>query len=158
MIGIYALENEGDIVYIGQSKNIESRLRSHRKMYPHLKQHILVTIDTWDREFLNELEVAHIDMFGTYSKMNRTRGGAGCRDKIVTEETRHKISEARKGIVFSEETRRKMSEAKKGKRYACGPRSEEAKRKMSEAKKGRKLPEETRHKLSEAAKRQWARM
>ena len=50
------------------------------------------------------------------------------------------------GIKRSEETKRKMSKAKKGIKY-----SEEAKRKMSEAK--RKMSEETKRKIGEVTKR-----
>ena len=61
------------------------------------------------------------------------------------------------GINMADETRRKISEAKKGK---TSPRkgvtlSEETRKKMSEAKKN--MSEETRRKISEAAKRQWAK-
>ena len=66
---------------------------------------------------------------------------------IYSEETRRKLSEAKKGKKFSEEHKRKMSEAKKGKKL-----SEEHKRKMSEAKKGKKFSEEHKRKLREANK------
>lgn len=91
--------------------------------------------------------------------------------KRLSDETRHRMSEALKGRQFSEETRRRMSEAKKGKRlseetksklsealkgrpngWAGKHRSEETKRKMSEALKGRPKSEETKRKLSEALK------
>jgi hypothetical protein len=72
------------------------------------------------------------------------RGG-----KKLSEETKQKISEAKKGKKLSEETRQKMSEAQKGKKL-----SEETRQKMSEAKKGdnnpnygKKLPEEHRQKI-----------
>lgn len=48
--------------------------------------------------------------------------------KHRSDETRKKISKARKGLTFSEEHRRKLSEAKKGKH-----RSEETRIKISEA-------------------------
>ena len=81
--------------------------------------------------------------------------------KHLSEETRKKLSESKKGekcYIFgkhlSEETRKKISESKKGK-YP----SEESRKKMSESKKGKKcyifgkhLSEETRTKLSEAIK------
>lgn len=74
--------------------------------------------------------------------------------KTHTEETRKKISEANKGRIFSEETRKKISESNKGKAY-----SEESRRKISEANKGRipwnkgkQLSEEARKKMSEAKK------
>lgn len=55
--------------------------------------------------------------------------------------------------VFSEETRRKMSEAKKGKKRK--PFSEETRRKMSEAKKGRPKPEITKKRMKESQLKRW---
>ena len=52
-----------------------------------------------------------------------------------------------KGKHFSEETRNKISEAKKGKRI-----SEETKKKIGETHKGKKLSKETRNKMGEAHK------
>lgn len=84
-----------------------------------------------------------------------------------SEETRQRISEARKGHAthtkpHTEETRRKMSEARRGKKGT--PHTEETRRKMSEAQRGvpkphapgwqpPKVSEETRRKMSESAKR-----
>ena len=70
--------------------------------------------------------------------------------KLLSEETRRKISEAHKGKLLSEEHRKKMSEAKKGKKRM--PFSEEHCRKISEAKKGKKHSADTRMKISEAIK------
>ena len=52
--------------------------------------------------------------------------------RILSEETKRKMSEAAKGKTLSEETKRKISEAAKGKTL-----SEEAKRKIGEAHKGK---------------------
>ena len=71
--------------------------------------------------------------------------------KALSDETKRKRSEAKKGKPRSEETRKKISEAKKGK-----PLSVEHRQKLSEAKKGRKrqpFTDEHRRKLSEAWKR-----
>ena len=67
----------------------------------------------------------------------------------MSEETRKKISESRKGMKFSEETKRKISEVQKGKKL-----SEETKQKMSESRKGKKHPisEEGRRKIGESLK------
>ena len=138
MIGIYALSFEDEIVYVGQSKDIDKRLYIHRLRYPHLKQHIVCTIDAYDREFLNELEVAHIAFFGTYGKLNKTRSGAGRPGGIVTKETRQKMSNTHKGRKKgpqSEEHRKKISEALKGK-----PLTEETKLKMSQSHRGERMP------------------
>lgn len=64
------------------------------------------------------------------------------KDKIFTEESRRKLSEAKKGKTapnkgqkHSEETRRKMSESHKGQIH-----SEETRKKISESKKGKTSP------------------
>lgn len=57
--------------------------------------------------------------------------------KILSEETRRKISESHKGKILSEETKRKLSEANKGNTYHKGKKhSEETRIKISEANKG----------------------
>lgn len=73
---------------------------------------------------------------------------------IMTEKTRMKIGESRKGKTASEETKRKHSERMKGKNNPNygKPRSEESKRKQSESMKGKKHTKETRQKWSEARK------
>ena len=67
--------------------------------------------------------------------------------KKHSEETRKKMSKAQKGRVQTEETRKKISKANKGKLLL-----EETIRKISEAAKDRKHSEETRMKMSEAHK------
>ena len=64
-----------------------------------------------------------------------------------SEETRKKMSKARKGKKRSEETKMKMSESMKGKKL-----SKETKRKISKSIKGKKRSEETKRKISEAKK------
>lgn len=84
-----------------------------------------------------------------------------------TEETRKKMSEARKGKHLTEEHKRKLSESKKGENnpsYGKHP-TEETRKKMSEARmgnkncvgripwnKGKKRSEETKQKISKALK------
>ena len=76
---------------------------------------------------------------GTGTLHNRTDGGEGVSGRIMSQETRRKISEAQKGEknhfygkTASEETRKKISEYHKNK-YV----SEETKRKIGAASKGR---------------------
>jgi hypothetical protein len=75
-----------------------------------------------------------------------------------SEETKRKISESLKGKrnslgkVLSIETRKKMSASRIGK-----PRSEETKRRVSEGLKGHTVSKETKEKLSRTAKEQWIR-
>lgn len=63
----------------------------------------------------------------------------------LSEETKRKMSEAKKGIARNEETKQKLSEANKGKKL-----TEEHKQKLSKAHKGKKLTEEHVQKIAEA--------
>lgn len=106
---------------------------------------------------------------------NLTDGGDGHLGFIMTEETKQKLSEAKKGKTLSEEHKRKLSEATKkqlvekgvpfkGKHHSpesrqkisvamkCKTFSEEHKQKISEANKGKTLSEETKQKISDAMK------
>jgi group I intron endonuclease len=69
----------------------------------------------------------------------------GCK---FSDESRKNMSEAAKGKVLSEETKRKISEAESGENHYNfgGHRSEETKKKLSEANKGKETLEETREK------------
>ena len=101
---------------------------------------------------------------GTGILYNRTNGGEGGSGAIISDETRRKISEAKKGKTHSEETKRKMSDIHKGKTLSeehkiklskankGRTRSEETKRKIGEGHKGKTLSEETKTKISEAKK------
>jgi group I intron endonuclease len=68
----------------------------------------------------------------------------GGEKKVISEETRNKISNANKGKKRSEESKQKMSESRKGeKHYNYGkPLSEEHKKNLSQSKKGKKTKEE----------------
>ena len=78
-----------------------------------------------------------------------TSGVHGSRfGSTASEETRRRMSEARKGVPFSEEHKRKIGEARKG--VPGKPLSEETKLKMSETRKGVSKSEETKLKMSEA--------
>ena len=66
--------------------------------------------------------------------------------RIHSEESRKKMSEAKK--IISAETRKKLSEAIKGKK-----RSEETKQKISDTKKGVKFSDEHKKKLTEARRK-----
>ena len=74
--------------------------------------------------------------------------------KHPSEESRKKISEAKKGKHLSEDTRKKLSESLNGENNPMFGKhhSEDTRKKMSEATKGKHLSEETRTKLSEAIK------
>ena len=85
-----------------------------------------------------DLEIAMITTIGRYDLKkgplcNLTDGGEGVSGKIVTEETRKKLSEINKGLIVSEETKKKISMSKKGHIV-----TEETRRKISMTLKGHK--------------------
>ena len=107
---------------------------------------------------------------GKGNLVNMTDGGEGAINKIITEDSRQKMSDCKKGIKrkplsekhkqkislskkdikrkpLSEETRQKISNGNKGKKM-----SNEAKQKMSISAKGKKLTEETKEKMSKSKK------
>lgn len=93
---------------------------------------------------------------GLGTLVNMTDGGDGVHN--LSDETKKKLSEIRKGLLcgerngrygmpVSEETRKKISDALTGK-----PLSEETKKKLSEVLNGRVFSDETKKKLSESLK------
>ena len=108
-------------------------------------------------------EYGRVDL-GTGNLVNMTDGGEGTFGVIRSEETRKKMSEAKKGKPLTEETRKNMSNACKGRKH-----SEETKLKFSILRKGENHPmygktgknnpnfglkrnEETKNKMSTIAK------
>lgn len=125
-----------------------------------------------DKNKLNLLEKFYITAYKkTYILYNMTEGGEGVCGRIVSDETRRKISEANKGQVpwiagkkHSEEYKENMSKARKGKippkhvleklheSNRGRKHSEEHKKKISEAGLGRTASDSTKIKLSESKK------
>lgn len=98
-------------------------------------------------------------MYGKHhTKEARDKIGAAQKDKVMSEETRKKISEnngrGNKGKVFSDETKKKISESMKGKpSNRKGVKlSDDTKEKLRVANLGKTYSEETRRKVSEAGK------
>lgn len=77
-------------------------------------------------------------------------GQLGNRGVTFSEESKRKMSEAKKGRHLTEEHKRNISESNIGHKPCV--HTEESKRKLSEANKGKKLSEETKQKISESLK------
>lgn len=141
--------------YMGSGK----RLRAAQAKYgiENFKKEILV-FNVSKKEHIDLLEKTFIaaerKKVGVENCYNITDGGVGGTSKgkhwKLSEETKRKMSEAKKGRKLSEEHRRKLSEAKKGKKHS--PLSEEIKRKISEANKGKQHSGEWKKMMSEAKK------
>jgi len=174
--------------YVGQTvRPIKKRWSCHGynnyyiansiKKYGKKKFKIEVLEQCESTQQLNQREIYWIKEINTLypNGYNLTEGGEGASGRIISDETKKKMSEAQKGSKnpfygkkLSTEHRRKISEAKKGKKGKKGRKSpmfgkkhtEESKRKNSETQKGsknhfygKKHSTGTKRKISEAIKR-----
>lgn len=157
MIGIYKITSPTGKIYIGQSIDIEKRLRVYKnlncthqqKLYNSLKKH---GIDKHNFEIihicrcdeLNKLEKYYVDLFQTFNSKHglNLKDGGGSKG-ATSEETRRKQSASSMGQIMSVESRKKMSEAHKGKKQ-----SKEHIEKLRKKRLGSKRNDETRKKMS----------
>ena len=160
--GIYAIYNkESGKIYIGSSKNINSRLKKHRYDLINKKNHnkylqsahtkygessfIYLVIEHTNIE--NLLERERFYLVNTDKDFQYNLTDADERVNHPSAETLKKLSESHKGIPQSEETRRRRSEAAMGHIV-----SSETRKKISETQKGKIIPEELRRRWSESRK------
>lgn len=168
MTGIYGIHNLiNDKWYVGQSKNIERRncteksgLRHRNSFHSGARDNIHM-VRAWQKygedyfewivleecsvDQLNEKEIFWIEQKDSFNNgYNETGGGGGVRGRVISDETRLKMSISRTGKKRSESAKRNISLAKRGNRNPMFGKhlSEETKKKMSisqmKAKKERK--------------------
>ena len=164
-IGIYCFENlYNGKKYIGKSLNIEERTRAHKRLLNrgvHENVHLqrawkkwgednfsICIVEQCKKERLVDLECFYIAKFDSKKNgYNLTDGGEGSPGRIISEDTRVKMSSSKIGIKrkpFTEETLEKMRIAQNKERFI----SEETRLKMAESARLRKqISEETRNKL-----------
>ena len=148
--GIYEIFNMvNGKSYIGQSTNITQRLSRHKSELRHNKHQNLHLQNAWNKHgehsfLFNILEYCNIDELDdieryyiniwnlTNSQYGYNVESGGNLNKTLSEKTRKKISESKKGKTHSLETRKKMSE--NNARYWEGKkRSKRTKKKISES-------------------------
>ncbi len=196
---IYVIENNlNDKMYVGQARNPEKRRREHFRGSPgcpylraaiqkygnaHFDFVLLAACPS--QEELNQQEQYWIELLNTKSPngYNLTSGGEGM--PSPSDETRAKLSEAKRGKnspwwgkSLSEEHKEKLRQAKLGKKFSDSHKenlskahkgvlagnkhplygktvSKETRQKLSIAAKGRKLSPEHKRKIGEANRRRW---
>jgi group I intron endonuclease len=159
MIGIYTIENEKGSIYVGQSVDLERRFRTYKKLncksqiklYRSLlkygfENHTIRIVDICDVDNLNIRERHYQDLFSSVNKgLNCKATTTKSKSGYLSDETKKRMSDS--GKLMTEETKRKISESNKGKKM-----SDSAKLKMSISKKGVKLSETHKMKISKATK------
>lgn len=152
MQGIYRITNTvNGKVYIGQTNDIEKRIRRHKSSLKNKCHHNWHLQQAWNKygecnfnfsileeiediNIRNKREIYWINYYDSsnYEKgYNNTLGG---NSEIPTKETRIKISQASKGKVFSEEHRKHIGESWKARTV-----SQETRKKLSDIAKQRAL-------------------
>lgn len=146
------LREDGTPYYVGKGKWKRIFTKQHSVGVPVDKSRIIIEPHVSEEEAF-EAEKFLISYYGRIDQgtgclRNRTDGGDGASNP--SPETREKMSRNSRNRIVSEETRSKLSQIKKGQKK--GPHSEEWKRKVGNTLKGRIFSEETRRKMSEALK------
>lgn len=110
-------------------------------------------LEICDVSSLSEREIFFIKHHGSFENgYNMTEGGEGTRGCKHTQEYKDKMRSLFKDRVFSEATLRRMSEAKKGKPQTETESRKNGRKIVSEKLKGKKFSEEHRRNLSQAMK------
>lgn len=115
------LREDGTPYYIGKGKAGRITHRFHRISVPKETERIIYLKKNLTDEQARKHEIYMIAILGrkdlgTGILRNMTNGGEGCAGRILSEETKKKLSESHKGRKFTEEHRQKLSKAKKGKK------------------------------------------
>jgi len=135
IIGIYKITNLiNDAIYIGQSKNIEFRFKSYKKLQCKTQSKLYNSlnkfgIENHTFEIIKEGLESEINYYERYYQeyynvldreygLNLKYTGIGDKKVIHSEETRKKIGAKNKGKKISDEQRKKISEIHKGKKQS----------------------------------------
>ena len=115
------LREDGTPYYIGKGKAGRITNNLHRISIPKEKERIIFLKKNLTDEEARKHEIYMIAILGrkdlgTGILRNMTDGGEGCAGRVLSEETKKKLSAAHKGRKKSEEHRKALSEAAKKRR------------------------------------------
>ena len=158
--GIYKIFNViNNKIYIGSSINVTRRIKQHIKKLEtnnhinsylqnswnkHGKENfIFELLETCNEEKLLEREQFYMDFHKCYNRKSGYNINIRADRKVMSEETKRKISESQKGKTLSSEHKQKIGKSNKGKKQ-----SPQTKKKRSLSMLGKKASDETRNKIS----------
>jgi group I intron endonuclease len=160
MIGIYKITSLSGRIYIGQSKNIDQRFEYYKRLKcrPQIRlyksllkygvdNHIFETIEECSIDLLNNRERYWQEFYNVLGKKGLNCNLVSTQNcpKVLSEETKSRISNSLIGFKHTEESRRKIIKGLTGR-----PVSEETRRKISESNKNKNFSIERRQKISNA--------
>jgi group I intron endonuclease len=126
---IYKLISPSGKVYIGQTCNLKKRINKYKQLQCKQQQKIYkailkyswesfkieIIVENLTKENIDSEEIKQIQIHNSVKEgYNISHGGGGILGMERTPETRKKMSESRKGIVYSEETKKRISQGKMG--------------------------------------------
>lgn len=160
MVGIYKITSPSDKVYIGQSINIENRIKKYAscscklqvRLHSSIKKygwdsHCFEIIEECSVEELNSKERYWQDHYDCIGKkgLNCFLTNSNELRKVLSDEMKSKMSNSAKGFKHSEESIQKIIKGLIGR-----PVSIETRLKMSESNKGTVFSQERKDKISKA--------
>jgi group I intron endonuclease len=162
MIGIYKITSPSGKIYIGQTTNFSKRKNYYKngakpyqvRIYNSLEKygydaHTIEFIEQCLVDNLNERERYWQDFYDVIGKYGLNCRLTETKDKsgFISEESKAKMSEARKGRIFDQSWIDKLRNSAMGKKH-----SEETKKRISESNKGKKFTAEHIAKLPQNQK------
>ena len=127
MVGIYKITSPSNKIYIGQSIDIERRKANYKKLKTDnqirlenslkkygFENHLFEILELCTTEKLNEKERYWQDFYNVLGKfgLNCRLTEANDKSGSLSDETKQKISNSKKGKVFSEEHKKKLKKPK----------------------------------------------
>jgi group I intron endonuclease len=168
VIGIYKITNPNGKIYVGQSINIEKRLKQHRfghdgkktRIYNSIKKygwgsHTTEILEECEIKLLNEKERYWQEYFNSFEQgLNAMLTETTTKRREFGEEFKQNLKSSKK--VYSEDGLKSLKEKLSGinNPFYGKTHSKETLEKIIQANKGKVVSEETKKKMSEIAKKQ----
>lgn len=163
--GIYKITSPSGKIYIGQSKDIKKRWSQYRrldckrqfKIYNSLKKygvknHCFEVIQECEEVFLSHIERYWQEYYNCVEQgLNLEYNPVNKKYRLLSKESRDKISKSKIGVPRSQETKDKLREINTGKKHLYESRKKMSKSRLGEKNHnyGKRMSEDTKKKISD---------